>query len=96
MQVGDETCPAHPEEHEIVVFFGMDRPERDYRVIGMLYIEENVNSWDDDWVRHLQQAARRHGADAILDVRTPEAKGVFLEASTSQMEAKAIVFVDEP
>lgn len=108
IKVGSEHYPAKPEDYEVLVFISDERPEQDYKVIGMVFVEAEPDDLfsrqasDPKIVGHLKTEAKKHGADAIIDVHIvlgnkpdPEATLPFLENSAvKRAEAKAIVFVD--
>ena len=94
---GSETLTPKPEGYDVAVYFEGVRPEKPFEVIGMVYAEKEANSavrWDvvkpEIVIELLKEEARKHGADAILDVRISSAEGT--RRDWKRGEAKAIIF----
>jgi len=97
---GPEKYPPKPAGYDVLVFFEGDRPTREFKVIGMVHAEKEANTkirWDivrpDDVIKLLKEEARKHGADAIIDVKISSAE--HRRRDWKRGEAKAIVFKSE-
>lgn len=108
LQVGANSYPPKPDVYEVLVFIEGDKPQRDYEVIGMVFVEgdvdqayikngKSVNFEGQGIVDLLKKEAKKHGADAIIDVRINlnrqfEIKPTFELNTKRKSNAKAIVF----
>ena len=109
IQVGKNDYPGKPKDYEILVFFEGDKPEKDYRVIGMVFIDTDSPLLfspqipDSKVVNALKKEAKKHGADAIIDLKVtsdyeklPDPDLLVIDIrKTKRAEAKAIIFVEE-
>ncbi|MFQ5641949.1 MAG: hypothetical protein ACE5IR_28575 [bacterium] len=108
MKVGDKQYPPKPKDYEVLVFINDERPQREYEVIGIVLVEADYERWflqktsDQEVLNRLKKEARKHGADALIDVKIalrdkpdPDASLSFLDGKLmKQAEAMAIVFID--
>ncbi len=102
MQVGNKYYPPKPGDYEVVVFISDEPPEKEYEVIGMVFVETESEISDPEIVNHFKNEAKKYGADAIIDVHIvlesqPDADATisFLDTHlVKRAEAKAIVFID--
>jgi hypothetical protein len=94
---GSATLTPKPEGYNVSVYFEGARPEKQFEVVGMVYAEKEANSavrWDivkpEIVIELLKEEARKHGADAIIDVKISSAEGT--RRDWKRGEAKAIIF----
>ena len=103
MKVGVEDYPPKPAD-EVVVFLD-EKPDRDYKVIGMVFVEVEAGLLqtgklsNPKTINSLKKAAGKRGADAIFDFQFSTEPQIYPESNTSfnvqmlkRAEAKAIVF----
>ena len=108
IKVGKDDYPVKPEDYEVLVFWGNTKPEREYRVIGLVFVEtESQNLFpsevtDPEVVNSLKKEAKKHGAEAIMDLKItsgyenlPDPDKFFDRRKTKRAEAKAVVFIEE-
>lgn len=108
IKVGQDDYPGKPEDYEILVFWGNTKPEREYRVIGLVFVEtESQNLFpakvlDSEVVNSLKKEAMKHGADAIIELKItsgyenlPDPDTFYDRRKIKRAEAKAVVFVEE-
>jgi hypothetical protein len=95
----EKIYPEKSEGSDILLFFKGDPPQKEYRVLGIVYAEKHaLNSLYIVKPKHiiemLRNKARKAGADAIMDVRIAFAPTGTIESKDRKLgEAKAIVFV---
>ncbi len=96
---GPEAYPPKPEDYDVLVYFEGDSPTEEFEMIGMVYAEKEADSeshWDlvkpEEIVQLLKEVARKHGADAILDVKITSAE--HKTRDWKRGEAKAIIFIE--
>jgi hypothetical protein len=102
MQVGNKHYPPKPGDYEVVVFISDEPPEKEYEVIGMVFVEAEPEISDPKIVSHLKKEAKIHGADAIIDFHIalgsqPDPAALIPVLDTNLMkraEAKAIIFIE--
>jgi len=78
--VGEVKYAAKPSDSTIDVYLGDDAPDREYRVIGLVYtlVEPNTQVvLDKKIITLLQNEARKRGADAIVEVRIGRSGGEY-------------------
>ncbi|HEX9653726.1 MAG TPA: hypothetical protein VGA99_08440 [bacterium] len=105
LKVGTESYPRKPADYEVIVFPPGERPNKEYKVIGMVFVEVEAGllQWrelsDPKTINHLKKAAGKRGADAIFDLQfstepqvQPESSTAFNVQLLKCAEAKAIVF----
>lgn len=103
MRVGSGSYPPKPAD-EVVVFLDQ-KPDRDYKVIGMVFIEVEAGLLqtgklsDPKTINRLKKAAGKRGADAVFDFQFSTEPQIYHESNTGfnvqmlkRAEAKAIVF----
>lgn len=105
--VGGTLHPPNPEGSEVAIFWGSEKPQRSYRVMGMLFVDRESDFVYEGItvstaVEHMRRLAGEHGAQALIDVRMPDSTGVLApvaEADSAlaarRVQGKAIVFVEE-
>ena len=104
MKVGSESYPPKPAD-EVLVFRDGERPDKEYKVIGMVFVEveagllQSRQLSDPKTINSLKKAAGKRGADAIFDLQfstepqvQPESSTAFNVQLLKCAEAKAIVF----
>jgi hypothetical protein len=97
IKVGWTIYPPKPNEYEILVFREGSKPEKEYRVVGMVFTAS-----DSKILNQLKKEAKKHGADAIIDLKIisnyenlPDPDTIIDRRKTKRAEAKAVVFVEE-
>lgn len=104
MALVEEEHSAKSSADEVTVFLNDERPEREYVVIGLIYVEVKPDRFGhltptSSVVRQFRTEARKHGADAVIDIRIDtegQLSGVFdWESTLRPAQAKAIVYVDD-
>jgi hypothetical protein len=108
IQVGEDDYPGKPKDYEVLIYWGDNKPEKEYRVIGMVFIETDSpilfspQISDSKVVNALKKEAKKHGADAIMDFtitsgyeNLPDPDFVIDIRKTKRAEAKAVVFVEQ-
>ena len=104
MKVGSESYARKPED-EVIVFRDGERPDKEYKVIGMVFVEveagllQSRQLSDPKTINSLKKAAGKRGADAIFDLQFSTEPQIYPESNTAfnvqllkRAEAKAIVF----
>ncbi len=111
IQHGYESYPPKPDDYEVLVFDKGEEPDREYTVIGLVVVDSKSGlifsgmTTYEKIIELLKKEARKHGADAIMDIQIqkdtdlvqknidldPDADIIDIE-STKRIEAKAIVF----
>ena len=109
IDVGDEQYLPKPEGYDVQVFYTDSLPEREYRVIGMVYLEDESYAiipylvTDPKIIKLFKIEARKKGADAIIIAKiasdtevlpAPHATLDFGLKKVKRGEAKAIVFTN--
>lgn len=91
-----ERYPPKPDDYEMLVYIKGDRPEEDYKVIGVLQVQGKhglSGPRSDKLVTVLKKEARKNGADAIIDLEIDTMSHFSYEGERLVIcEAKAIVF----
>ncbi|MCK6618939.1 MAG: hypothetical protein L6Q94_00380 [Calditrichia bacterium] len=90
------------------MYLNGERPEREYKVIGMVFIEIDrpilfsSETPDSKVIEKLQEEARKHGAHAIIDLEIasdirvlPDPDELTDIRKMKRAQAKAIVFVEQ-
>jgi hypothetical protein len=108
IKVGWTIYPPKPNEYEILVFREGSKPEKEYRVVGMVFTEvasdilDPFQASDSKILNQLKKEAKKHGADAIIDLKIisnyenlPDPDTIIDRRKTKRAEAKAVVFVEE-
>jgi hypothetical protein len=107
IKVGQTNYPPKPDEYEVLVFNEDSKPEGEYRVIGMVFIEvaygvlDPFKISDSKIVKQLKKKAKKYGADAIIDLRLtsdltviPDPDTIIDPKKIKYARSKAIVFTD--
>jgi len=108
IKVGNQEYPPREKGELVQVYLDDERPEREYKVIGMVFVETDrpilFSSETPDWkmIEKLQAEARKHGAHAIIDLEIasdiqvlPDPDEVTDVRKMKRAQAKAIVFVEQ-
>ena len=110
INVGNEKYPPQPKDYDVQVFFDDVLPEREYKVIGMVFLEDETGLLfsypltDPKIINRFKKEAKQQGADAIIvvkiasDLELVPTTIVPLDINVKQMkraEAKAIVFTND-
>ncbi len=110
VDVGNEEYMSKPSGYDIQVFSSDLPPQREYKVIGMIFLEDESGALiphlvsDPQIVNLFKKEARKQGADAIIVERIasdtdvvpdPSAPLDFGLKAIKRAEAKAIVFTDD-
>ncbi|GAB4376086.1 MAG: hypothetical protein Kow0042_22060 [Calditrichia bacterium] len=106
IKVGRTNYPPKPEKYEMLVFGENAKPEKEYKVVGMVFIEvatdllDPFRISDSKIVRQLKKMAKKQGADAIIDLRLtsdltmiPDLDTIIDPKKIKYARAKAIVFI---
>ena len=104
--VSDNIYPGKQDDFDVLIFWGNDKPDMEYRVIGMIFIETNSPILfppevpDSKLITSIKKEARKRGADAVLDfkidsgfVNIPDPDTFIDRRKTKRVEAKLVVFV---
>ena len=107
IKVGNEYYPPKQNDYEVLVFLNDVRPEKEYKVVGMVFIETESallfppQISDSKVINKLKKEAKKRGADAIIDLKITSDTQVlpdnFMTAEVKRMkraQAKAIVFIN--
>jgi len=82
-----------PPDYEVKVYFEGEQPELPYKVIGLACAEQPtrglLSSFQHSAIERLKAEARKHGADAIMDLKVIS----FRAWGAPWVEAKVIVFL---
>ncbi len=108
IKVGNQEYPPREKGELIQVYLGNDQPEKEYKVIGMVFIKTDrpilfsSETLDSEIIEKLQEEARKHGAHAIIDVGIasdtqilPDPDQITDIRKTKRARAKAIVFTEQ-
>lgn len=108
IKVGNQEYPSREKGEPVLVYLNDERPEREYKVIGMVFIEIDrpilfsSETPDSKVIEKLQEEARKHGAHAIIDLEIasdirvlPDPDEVTDIRKMKRAQAKAIVFVEQ-
>lgn len=94
---GPDTYPPKPDGYNVLVFFEGNRSTKEFEVIGMVYAEKEATTavrWDvvkpEEVIQLLKEEARKHGAEAIIDVKITSSE--HRRRDWKRGEAKAIIF----
>lgn len=109
INVGNEEYLPKPKDYNVQVYFNDVLPEREYKVIGMVFFEDETGLLSSYLVTHpkiinrLKKEAKKRGADAIIVskissdhelVPDPNARLDINVKIMKRAEAQAIVFTD--
>lgn len=101
---GYDSYTPKPDGYEVLVFDNGKEPDREYSVIGLVVVDSQSGLLFSGMTTHekiielLKKEARKHGADAIMEIRVHKDFELDSEADitgveiTKRSEAKAIVF----
>lgn len=108
IKVGNQEYPSREKGELVLVYLNDERPEREYKVIGMVFIEIDrpilfsSETPDSKVIEKLQEEARKHGAHAIIDLEIasdirvlPDPDELTDIRKMKRAQAKAIVFVEQ-
>ncbi|NUQ40678.1 MAG: hypothetical protein HUU32_04725 [Calditrichaceae bacterium] len=108
IKVGNQEYPSREKGEAVLVYLNGERPEREYKVIGMVFIEIDrpilfsSETPDSKVIEKLQEEARKHGAHAIIDLEIasdirvlPDPDELTDIRKMKRAQAKAIVFVEQ-
>jgi len=99
IEVGDQQYPRRQKGEPVQVYFGDDQPEKEYKIIGIVFIETDrpilsSETMDSEIIEKFQEEARKHGAHAIIDVGIASDTHTLPLRKTKHARAKAIVFTE--
>lgn len=102
---GYDTYAPKPEDYEVKVIEKGEQPDHEYAIIGLVVAEGKSDLLfsskltRQDILELLKKEAKKHGADAIMDIKMTSAASVHTEPESwpdvqvvKRSEAKAIVF----
>lgn len=105
IKVGRTNYPPKPKEYEVLVFWEDSKPEKEYKIAGMVFIEvaydvlDPFQISDSKILNLLKKEAKKHGADALIDFQLTSDLMVLLDPDaiidpkkTKYARAKAIIF----
>lgn len=110
IKVGNTDYPSRRKDRNIPVFLAGRTIEKEYRVIGMMFIETETDFFslteseisDLEIIKKLKKEAGKYGADALIDLKiTSDTELIpdgFLSVDVKQMkrvQAKAVIFVND-
>ena len=104
--VSDNIYPGKSDNFDVLIFWGEDKPDMEYKVIGMVFIETQCPILfppevpDSKLINSIKKEARKRGADAVLDfkidsgfVNIPDPDTIIDRRKTKRVEAKLVSFV---
>jgi hypothetical protein len=110
ISVGNEEHPPKSKDYEVQVFYDDALPESEYKVIGMVFLEDEssvvlpVLVTDSKTIKLFKKEAKERGADAIIVKKissgselVPDAEALLQVSATKlkRAEAQVIVFVGD-